>query len=92
MDKPPLRLYVKPWCPWCVMAVRWLRKRGIAFEEIDVTADPEAYREMVRVSGQSRAPSAVLGGDVLPDFGPPELEAFLREHGYEWGEDEDSGN
>ena len=77
-----LQIYVKPWCPWCLMARSWLTQRGYAFAEIDVTADPAAYGDMVRISGQTRAPTAVVGSHVLPDFGPSELEAFLAGIGY----------
>lgn len=81
-DMESLRLYVKPWCPWCLMARSWLKQRGHPFTELDVTADAEAYRDMLRLSGQSRAPTAVVGDHILPDFGPADLDAFLERIGY----------
>jgi len=77
----PLKLYVKTWCPWCVRAKQMLDSRGYRYEEIDVEADRAAYAEMKRLSGQSLTPTLVVGEKVLPDFGPPELEAFLSRHG-----------
>ncbi len=74
-------LYVKSGCPWCVEAVDYLRGEGYAFEEIDVLRNPDDFRKMVEVSGQSLAPTLVAGELVLPDFGVPELEAFLDRHG-----------
>ena len=75
-----LNLYVKPGCPWCIDAVDWLRERGYAFREIDVFADRAAYREMIRLSGQSLAPTLEVDGEVLPDFDVRQLELFLKRH------------
>jgi hypothetical protein len=35
---------------------------------------------MRRISGQTYAPTLVVGDEVLPDFGPEELEHFLKIH------------
>ena len=36
---------------------------------------------MIRLSGQRRTPTLVTGsGAVLPDFGPEDLESFLKKH------------
>jgi glutaredoxin len=75
-----LKLYVKTWCPWCVSAKRTLDSRGYVYEEIDVEADEQAYRDMIRLSGQHLTPTLVVGERVLPDFGTPELMAFLKYH------------
>ena len=77
-----LKLYVKTWCPWCVMAGDWLRERKYSYREIDVEKDTADYDEMIRLSGQRRTPTLVTGdGKVLPDFGPEELAIFVEEHG-----------
>lgn len=76
----PLKLYVKTWCPWCVSAKRFLDARGYAYMEVDVEREPGAYREMIRLSGQALTPTLVVGAKVLPDFGPDELEYFLKKH------------
>ena len=75
----PLKLYVKVWCPWCVMAQEWLDARGHRYQLIDVEASRADYDEMIRLSGQRRTPTLVTAdGAVLPDFGPEELEVFLK--------------
>ena len=76
----PLKLYVKTWCPWCISAQRYLKKSGYIFEEIDVERDRAAYAEMIRLSGQSFTPTLEVGGKVLADFGPDELEDFLKKN------------
>ena len=73
-------LYVKPGCPWCRMAEDDLNKRGYKYTKIDVRQDPVAFKELKRISGQTYAPTLVIGDLVLPDFGPDELEDFLKQH------------
>jgi len=62
------------------MAKRELDRRGLVYEELDVERDRGAFREMMELSGQSLTPTLVVGDQVLPDFGPEELESFLLEH------------
>jgi glutaredoxin len=78
---PPLKVYVKTWCPWCVTAQDWLDTHGYRYTIIDVEKSRADYDEMYRLSGQRRTPTLVTAdGLVLPDFGPDELEVFLKKH------------
>lgn len=71
-----IRLFIKPYCPWCDQAAQWLDERGIAFETFDVISDQKANAEMVRLSGQTLAPVIDVDGKILADFGPDELAKF----------------
>lgn len=71
-----IRLFIKPYCPWCHRAARWLDGHGIEYETLDVIANAEAFKEMVRLSGQELAPVIEVDGKVLADFGPEELQRF----------------
>jgi glutaredoxin 3 len=75
-----MTLYVKPGCPWCRIAEEYLNKRGYKYERTDVCVDPAAFAELKRTSGQACAPTLVIGDLLLPDFGPDELEDFLKRH------------
>jgi len=73
-----MKLYIKRGCPWCVMAESWLRQKGVAYEVLDVLVDANAFTEMRKISGQSKAPVLVTEeGKILSDFGPEELPGFL---------------
>jgi len=74
-----IRLFIKPYCPWCHQAVRWLDERGLKYQTLDVIADRQAFTEMVRLSGQSLAPVIEVDGKILADFGPEELAPFWDE-------------
>jgi glutaredoxin 3 len=79
METP--KLYVKSFCPWCAIARHELKKLGVRFDEINVTDAPAAFEEMIKISGQRRAPTLKVGDKVLADFGPEKLQPFLRSVG-----------
>lgn len=74
-------LYVKLNCPWCEDVLEYMDRRKMPYKLVVVTGDPAAMREMVRLSGQSRAPTMEWDGEVLADFGVEELVEFLQERG-----------
>ena len=78
MKAQRIRLFIKPYCPWCHKAERWLKQHGIRYELIDVIADEAAYEEMISLSGQELAPVIVVNGKVLADFGPDQLADFWQ--------------
>ncbi len=79
MNPNRIRLFIKPYCPWCHRAVDWLKARGIQFETLDVIADSKAFTAMVNLSGQRFAPVIEVDGKVLADFGPDELASFWKQ-------------
>ena len=44
-------IYTTPICPYCVQAKRLLSRKGVAFEEVDVSGDGELRRRMVQKAG-----------------------------------------
>jgi monothiol glutaredoxin len=76
----PLHLFIKAGCPWCDMAEDWLQDRGYKYDAVDVLSDGAAFDEMIRLSGQRRAPTLRVGTLVLADFSPEELADFLKKH------------
>jgi len=74
-----IRLFIKPYCPWCHRAREWLAARQISYQELDVISEASAFDEMRRLSGQDQAPVIEVDGKVLADFGPEELSAFWKQ-------------
>jgi glutaredoxin 3 len=59
---PKVVIYTTPFCPYCLMAKRLLSRKGAAFEEIDVWADPGRRREMsARAGGLTSVPQIWIG-------------------------------
>jgi glutaredoxin 3 len=79
MDLPIL--YIKPGCPWCDEVVDYLKRKKIAVKTVIVSGNPSAMKEMVDLSGQSKAPTMDWHGEVLADFGVDELIPFLKARG-----------
>ncbi|HTJ00236.1 MAG TPA: glutaredoxin family protein [Dongiaceae bacterium] len=74
-----VRLFIKPYCPWCHKAMHWLDEHGVKYEILDVIADSKAFTEMVNLTGQRFAPVIEVEGKILADFGPEELEKFWQQ-------------
>lgn len=75
------RLYVKTGCPWCAEAIQVLEENGVRYDLRNVTTDRSAYTEMVKLSGQTKAPTLDWNGEILADFGAAELRPFLKLRG-----------
>ena len=70
-------LYTTPFCGYCFAAKRLLSSKGVAFEEIDVSADPARRAEMVeRAMGRRTVPQIFIGGEGIG--GSDELHALDR--------------
>jgi len=74
----PTILYVKQGCPWCIAAEEELQKLGVKYERREVRSNPEFFKEMQEISGQSKAPVLDVDGRILADFGPEQLAGFLK--------------
>lgn len=74
-------LYIKPGCPWCDEVVDYLKRKNIEVKTVIVSSNPAAMKEMVELSGQSKAPTMDWQGEVLADFGVDELIPFLKAKG-----------
>lgn len=71
-------VYTSQICPYCVRAKSLLKKKGAAFEEIDVTMDPKARDEMLSKSGGARTVPQIFIGETYVG-GCDELYALERE-------------
>ena len=58
----PVEIYTTPYCGYCAMAKRLLDRKGVAYREIDVSADPELRTAMVqRANGRRTVPQIFVG-------------------------------
>ncbi|HEX55248.1 MAG: NrdH-redoxin [Candidatus Altiarchaeales archaeon] len=72
-------VYTTPTCPFCKMAMNYLRENGIDFVEKDVSIDREAAKEMIEKSGQMGVPVIDINGKIIVGFVPEEIEKAVRE-------------
>lgn len=58
-----VEIYTTPWCPYCVAAKRLLSRKGVSFEETDVSDDMAARQRMsMRANGRHTVPQIFIGG------------------------------
>ncbi len=58
-----VEIYTTPTCPYCAAAKALLRRKGVGFEETDVSADPALRQAMTaRAGGRRTVPQIFIGG------------------------------
>jgi glutaredoxin 3 len=70
-------IYTTDRCPMCVGAKALLERRGIGYEEVNLSRDPDGRAELQRVTGMLSFPQIVIDGESLGGFS--ELLAADRE-------------
>jgi glutaredoxin 3 len=62
-DDAAIEIYVSPWCGYCARAKALLSKKGVAFQEIDIMAQPQRRAEMLeRAGGRTSVPQIFIAG------------------------------
>ena len=60
-----VEIYTKSWCPFCTRAKAHLDRKGVAYQEFDVTTDAVRELEMVKRSNQFTVPQIFVDGHHL---------------------------
>ena len=58
---PEITVYSTGWCPYCDRAKGLLKRKGLAFREIDVEHEPEQRLVMESRSGRMTVPQIFVG-------------------------------
>jgi GrxC family glutaredoxin len=61
-------IYTKDYCPYCDRAKEYFSTRGIAFEEIDVTRNPQLYAELKARTGHMTVPQIFIDGQFVGGY------------------------
>lgn len=80
-----VKIDTRAWCGYCTSALRLLRSKGVAFEEIDTTGDRALRAWLAEVTGQRTVPQIFIGEksiggcDELYELeGAKQLDALLQ--------------
>ncbi|GAX91650.1 glutaredoxin family protein [Effusibacillus lacus] len=60
------------------MAKEFLSSKGVEFEVVDVTEDPQAMDEMLKISGAMATPVIVIGDEVIVGWDRGKVERALK--------------
>lgn len=74
-------VYTKTGCPWCIGVTDFLNENKVSFEERNVTENEEYFIEMQAKSGQSKAPTLDIDGDIIADSDKEAVEQELKSRG-----------
>jgi glutaredoxin 3 len=58
---PPVEIYTTRWCPYCHAAKDLLTRKGVAFNEIDVSARADRQVMIDRANGRTTVPQIFIG-------------------------------
>ncbi len=62
-------IYTKSWCSYCVWAKKLLDRKGVSYEEINVSENPDRLEEMIRRSGgRTTAPEIFIDGSCIGGY------------------------
>jgi glutaredoxin-like YruB-family protein len=78
MSMKKVKIYTTPACPFCVMAKEYLKEKGIEFEEIDVSKNEKAAKEMIEKSGQMGVPVIEIDEQIVVGFDKEKIDELLK--------------
>ena len=64
-------------CPWCSRAKNYLRQNGVRVKEIKVDKDPDAAKDVVRMTGQMSVPVLLIGRTKVIGFDKGKIDLLL---------------
>jgi glutaredoxin 3 len=64
----PIVAYTTRWCGYCHLALRLLKKRGIAFEEVPVDGNTAARQWLVQQTGRHTVPQIFVRGRSIGGY------------------------
>jgi glutaredoxin 3 len=71
-------VFTSPSCSWCRAVKDHLKKNHVTFREIDVSRDPSAARDLVRMTGQQGVPVVMIGSRPIVGFKREEIDRLLN--------------
>lgn len=57
-----VEVYVTNYCPYCTRAKGLLKRKGVAFKEIDVTDDHDKREWLIEATGRRTVPQIFIDG------------------------------
>ena len=68
MMQKQVKIYTTSTCVYCRGVKEYFEKKGISYEEINLSEHPDRIQEMVQVSGQMGVPVILIEGRVIVGF------------------------
>lgn len=65
---PKIIIYTKDYCPYCTRAMNLLKKKGVEYEEIDITYDYDLQDYVEEKTGRSTVPQIIIDDLAVGGF------------------------
>jgi glutaredoxin 3 len=63
-----VKIYTTDWCGYCSAALRFLRSKGVEFEQIDVDGNATMRRWLVDATGRTTVPQIFIDGEPIGGY------------------------
>lgn len=63
-----VKVVAADYCPYCRMALQLLTNKGLTFEHIDVTNNPELKEQYKKETGMSTIPQVFIKGKLIGGY------------------------
>lgn len=63
-----IKIYTKAYCSYCYAAKNLLTKRGLAYDEVELSGDFKAEQEMRKVTGGTTVPQILIDGTPIGGY------------------------
>lgn len=73
-----VKIYSTPTCPYCEMVKEYLKERNVKYEELDVSNNEAAQKEMLTKSHQMGVPVIDVDGTIIIGFSRSEIDKALN--------------
>ncbi len=72
-----IRVFSTKTCPYCVTLKQFLNDNKIEFEDLDVSENEEARKEMIEKTGQMGVPVIQIDDEIVVGFNKPKISQLL---------------
>ena len=63
-----VKIYTRKWCGYCTAAINLLDEKGIDYEHVDCSGDPETRKWLVKATGRSTVPQIFIDGKPIGGY------------------------
>lgn len=71
-----IKVYTSDTCSYCKMVKEYLSEKGVEYEEMNISKDPEARKELIS-EGFMGVPVVYIGDEVIQGFDKKKLDELL---------------
>jgi glutaredoxin 3 len=68
MPTAKILIFTTPFCGYCAAAKLLLKKKGVVYEEIDISSDTLLREKMIEVAGRTSVPQIFIDDEHIGGF------------------------